>query len=94
MPLPVELTKGALDKLHLHGRWRDVGVFRGEALPDTVVINGDRGHESVAVTLFDIDATAPRQKSRIVFDFIDQREHLRSAVAVKDGFVYNCHGAV
>ncbi len=81
MPLAIQMTEGAFDQGHLHGRRGRMGILGGEALPDAMVVDLNSSHQPVGRTLPDFDPAAPGQKRRIIFDPVHQGKHLFGAVS-------------
>jgi len=59
-----------------------------------VVVDLDRRDQPGRRALSHVDAAAPGQEDRVVFDLVDEGEHLFGAVIEQDGFVDDCHDAV
>lgn len=84
-PASVQLSERPLDKPNLHCHGLVLDVFRGETAVDTVVVNQYRRPSGTRIAMKQRSAPAPRQKSRVVLNRIDERKHLHGREFDEDG---------
>src|SRR3989338_7411495 len=90
-PTTLGVAERSVAELHFDQVRRLPNIFGSEALLEMMIVDMNRRFERFLAMPLHLRSTAPGKEIRIIFDTIDQHEHLPSRVKNQHGFFHYYH---